>query len=373
MIQENWGGTYTGGTKAFSGNTINAVFTVNLPNGTRSSRTNTIHPLRSKELGVSYDGFDFTYMYMPTNSSLATDYGYYSGNPGNVWLAMLDPVDTLLTPSSVSGGSANHYQSLFNKYDYQYSPVGDPGYLAGRYDVTNSTDGLFQDMTNGSTKSFYCKAHGNHYMMASSGAAPSTWISTIDMHFLLGNSFNTPHGTNDGISLKYPYRFVFLDGCSTESKTWQQAFGILPISYAANAARQRVGPQAFVGWGTINVAWIASTSTNAAGYIGSINEVTAFARNLSDDFFLQWMRGSSLASCIYSASNPTDGSAPFPVPQWAHKSFIMAGDDFYGAYHYDFPNLTQTSPIYVVGHSGLKRYLYDPTQDNVYHDPADHH
>jgi hypothetical protein len=84
------------------------------------------------------------------------------------------------------------------------------------------------------------------------------------------------------------------------------------------------------------------------------------------------VRGSSLAACINNASNPGDGSAPFPVQQWAHKGFSMIGNDFLGPYHYDFPYLKMTSAIYVVGHSGLTRYSVESDQDNLYHDPADH-
>jgi hypothetical protein len=35
-------------------------------------------------------------------------------------------------------------------------------------------------------------------------------------------------------------------------------------------------------------------------------------------------------------------------------------------------NLPDTSPIYVVGHSGLTRYSFVAGQDNLYHDPSDH-
>lgn len=85
-----------------------------------------------------------------------------------------------------------------------------------------------------------------------------------------------------------------------------------------------------------------------------------------------WVRGTPLATCINNASNPGDGSAPFPVPQWAHKGFFISGNDFLGPYRYWFTNLPWISPIYVVGHSGLTRHGVDGSQDAFYHNPSDH-
>jgi hypothetical protein len=284
MIQEEWDGTCDGSGTAFSGDTVSAAFNAAFPDGTSDSRTNVMHPLASTEQGINFDGFDFTYMYMPQDSSLARDYDDYRGYPGYIWLAMLSPVDTLLSPQTDSGGSNDHYDSSFNLYDAEYWPeqVGDPGYLLNRYQITNCIDGLFHDMTNGSTKSFYCKAHGNNYQLSAYGQNTAAWIMATDLYFLLGNRWGTPHGTNSGIRIQYPYRFVFLDGCSTESVVWQHAFGIMPLS-----ARSRLGPQAFVGWATTNVAWLAgSYNTNGTcNYDVSINYATAFSRNLANDFY----------------------------------------------------------------------------------------
>jgi hypothetical protein len=113
------------------------------------------------------------------------------------------------------------------------------------------------------------------------------------------------------LNTKNPYRFVFLDGCSTASKKdWRRAFGIYPLDAPSQAARNHVGPQAYVGWANTNTGWFnfSNDSDNA------INVSTAYAQTLAD-FYENWMNKIPLKKCIDAASVPAENRAPFPVPQ----------------------------------------------------------
>jgi hypothetical protein len=396
MIQENWDATYNDNVTKFTGDTLTAVFNVTLPDQTSSmrtkisaassdqtssTRTKTLTKLVATEQGTTgkAQNFDFIYMYTPPNNLLAFDFGDYYGNPGNVWLGMLDPVDTLLTPQTVSGGSPNNYDSTFNTYDSEDFPgeIGDPGYCDSRYEITNSTVGLYPNLANGATRNFYCHAHGNHTRMASytpdARTAPAAYIDCLEVGNALSNHWYALNVSSGGLHQLNPYRFVFLDGCSTESVPWQRAFGIMPY-WAGTAARTYgLGPQAFVGWATTNSDWLggAYTTNGTLIYDDSVDSAWSYARTLGNNFYYQWIRGVPLASCIYNASNPTDGSCPLTVPQYQNQTVTLSGIGPWGSYNHT-SKITYTSQIYVVGHSGLTRYRYDASQDNIYHDPNDH-
>ncbi len=379
MIQDNWNLIESDGATVFSGSTMTATFNVTFPDNSSGKNTKTLNKVVTTELIGDHDGFDFAYMYMPTTGDLGLDYGDFFGDPGYIWLAMLDPVDNLLTPQEVWGGSPFYFNSSFDTCDSENFPgqPGDPGYCAGRYDITNSINGLYGSMADGTTKNFYCKAHGNAVRLASyvpsATNTPSCYIDANEVANLLGNHYYPRNGKNGGLRVTNPYRFVFLDGCSTESVTWRRAFGIMPIWAASQSAIYNLGPQAFVAWETTNTCWPGGAyTTNGLDYNESINWATAYARNLANDFYYNWLTGGTVASCISTASYPQDGSAPLPVPYYKNHGFTLSGNDFLGPYTYARKNMTWTSQIYVVGHSGLKRTSYDPTQDNYYHDPADH-
>jgi hypothetical protein len=127
-------------------------------------------------------------MYTPPDSSLINDFGSPNGNPGNIWNAMLYPVDTLLDPSLSSN---SNYWSSFNEYDGEWWPdnsPGFPGYLPNRaaiigpgrlYDSMGSVLGII------ATKNFYCYAHGTPGGLMDTSAA--TYIWSREVAALLGN------------------------------------------------------------------------------------------------------------------------------------------------------------------------------------------
>ncbi len=278
MIQEDWDLTYQDGVTLFSGDTADAVFHVTLLDP--ASGMDTKHLVRVTN-GMTEAGpnFDFTYFYTLTNSSMTAPFA----QNGDVWCGMLNAVDVLTMPDN----GYDVYQSYFNHYycfdDCIFLP--DPGYLTSMSVITNS---LFPDMANGLTKQFYCSGHGTHGSMASDFYYDAHFLSE-DIDNLLHNNFDPP----TVISTPNPYRFVFLDGCATAAdEKWSHTFGIYPFSQTSLASRNKVGPQAFVGWWRAHEGWITTPNVDIA---------VAYTQTLSD-FYYDWMNGATVAECIAGGS-----------------------------------------------------------------------
>jgi hypothetical protein len=80
------------------------------------------------------------------------------------------------------------------------------------------------------------------------------------------------------------------------------------------------------------------------------------------------MHNFTLTRCIANASAPNiPNAAPFPVPQNG-KDYHFKGtatiNGFPSNYDFVYTN-TESSQIYVIGHSGLTRYSFTPSDDNV--------
>lgn len=108
---------------------------------------------------------------------------------------------------------------------------------------------------------------------------------------------------------------------------------------------------------------------------------TAYSRTLSA-FYQRFLNNVPLGLCIANECLQTAGSAPFTTtgasqplstPNYLGQTITIQGTPGYpgGGSDYDL-RIDYASPIWVVGHSGLRRYDYDQTQDGYYHCPADH-
>jgi hypothetical protein len=347
MIAENWNLTYSDGVTLFTNDTVDAVFNVTLSDPASGTSTKVLHKLVTNEQG---NGFDFAYFYTPTNGSLAGAWGDFSGNYGEVWEGMQAVVDTLLTPQEAGGGSPYNYGSSFDNYTGEGNNThgnglseGWPGYVSSRSVVTNS-GGLYSSMADGTTKNFYGYGHGtvgnsgSGKYLASYNYSGNAYISSAEVANLLGNQFHNV----GGLWTKNPYRFVFMDGCATmDTKDWRRTFGIFPLDAPNQAARNKVGPQAFVGW-----------AKEHAGNYSTADLAEAYTETL-DGFYDDWMSQAPLAECIQSASDPHFYNCPLPVPGNEIVKDIN-GNRFHG----------ETSPIYVSGHSGLTRNGVNTTWDN---------
>jgi len=356
MIQENWGLTNAVGA-TFSGDSVDAVFNVTFPDLTSGKNTKTLNkaPDSLTEWGPN---FDVLYMYMPTNNSLAFDFG---DQDGDIWNGMLDVVDVLTMPA----GDYSVYNSYFDNYYCYYCAPGqepNPGYITSMSTVTNN---LFPDMTNGVTKNLYCKAHGSGTSIGN--YAGDVQIKSDVVANLLGNIYSPKKGLGGGLKTKNPYRFVFLDGCSTAStKNWRRAFGIFPLDAPNQAARNNVGPQAYVGWQKEHTGWM----DGGTGNLDRDDDLaTAYTQTLNN-FYSDWMHKVPLAQCIANASVSTPNACPLPAVPPGNKAITISGTDVYGSpYSYNFTNVV-TSKIFVVGHSGLRVDRLDSSQDNKYVAPV---
>ena len=351
MIQEEWDLTAADGSH-YPGSSINAAYIVTPPGGNGNAPTNKPTKTLTRAAGSLSEwgpNFDVAYMYEPTNSALAAAYG----QNGEIWNGMLGVVDTLLSPVTVSGGNAGHYDSLFDRYSSRDFPgqPGIPGYVTSRAQVTNS---LLPDMTNGLTKQIYISGHGTNGWMGNGSG--DVYLSAQEVGQALNNHYSMKKLTSHN-----PYRFVFLDGCATASgKDWRRAFGIYPLDAQNQASHNKTGPQAYVGWAAIHDGWL----NNTAGSSSEITMAQAYSQTLNN-FYSDWMHGKTLKQCIDNATVASSGTAPLLVPK--NKNVTIWGN----GYRWSFTNL-DVSKIYIVGFPGLRvsGVDFNLNQDKTYAAPV---
>lgn len=372
IINESWAGTNPDGSQ-FTGNTVQVVYDVPPANPT----TVTLERLTSSaELG-NHDGFEFAYFYTPQWSDLKWMFGAPNGNEGPLWQGMKLAVNTLLAPPMWAFGSPNYYVSGFNYYDFQGgNPHGNgsiwgyPGYLSSQTDINS----MIADMqsTYGHVKNIYIDGHGSAGWMASSHVPP--WLG-IRVDLVAGAIGNGNFYNNGGLGAPgNPYRFVFLDGCETAKQDyWAKAFGILPLPSDAAGSSSGPGPQAFVGWVGTTTAWEGGVRYSILGLPGAYNiersvcQAWSYSQTLAD-FYANWQSGNyTLAQCIEIGAK-ADQKDQVPLSMGEKRAFRCKSTQ--GPYPYqsfDFPSkVAFPTPIRVIGHSGLKRYLYDPNFDGIY-------
>ena len=356
MIQEDWDLVCEGEANVFAGSAFDAVFNVTLLDSATGApaasgkATKRMTKIVATEQG---NGFNVVYMYTPTNRALEREF-----SSGVVWWGMQGVVDILMHPNMAW---FDRYESYFNEFS---APFGYPGYVTSRETITNY---LYPTMATDLTKNFYCYAHGTSNAMANATGDVYMWASEVAN--LLGNHHVTPDPQKPGqggLRVTYPYRFVFLDGCSTASANiWRRAFGIMPIWAPEQSARFQLGPQAFVGWATEKTGWMS-------GWY-SINGVLDFEKSKSTAdaytatlqwFFYDWMSGATLAQCIRNASNTNLAPCPLPVPEV--KTFAI--EPPFTSISFTVTN-QYPSKIYVVGRSGLTRYGHRAEHDRNYEPP----
>ena len=96
-------------------------------------------------------------------------------------------------------------------------------------------------------------------------------ISKQTLQFLLRNAPIPLNGTN-----RQPYRFVFMDGCSTAKDNLCTYFGIPQATiYSSNLVQKGLSPRAFVGW----------KDAKLIGVIGSLNQTH---KQYVERFFELW-------------------------------------------------------------------------------------
>ena len=210
-------------------------------------------------------------------------------------------------------------------------------------------------MSDGLTKNFYCYAHGTANSLQN--YAGDVKITAGEVAALLGNQGLVPGATIPS----NPYRFVFLDGCSTASdEQWRHAFGIMSLGPVDSAARSMLGPQAFVGWSTLKSAWLDGF-TNATGNLDlNMSQAVQSAYTATLQFFFsEWMNGKPLVTCITEASNP--GVVQCPLPTYRTTTFTIRAP--FTSSSFDVYN-KYAAHIGIYGHPGLTRNGLDSTVDD---------
>ena len=328
MISEEWGLTNDNGS-FYTGESLEAAYTVtpaNSPANTPTVQAKRILTRATNSLSEWGPNIDVAYFYTPTNSALASEYA----KDGAIWNGMQSVVNVLIQEQN----AYDVYKSYFNRYPPD-SRGEYPGYITSRSTVVSN---LLTDMANGETKNFYCYGHGGSNFMGND--AGTAFLLSSDVSQKLNNYY-----APSGLIAHNPYRFVFLDGCSTISaKDWRRAFGIYPVGVTNKLIRSKVGPQAYVGWLTPHSGRFNFTDDS----VDSVNVAKAGAQSLAN-FYSDWMRGKTLKECLDNASVPSFGKIPFPVP--TTQTYVLHGP----GYNYVItPTNRSLSKICISGFPGLK-------------------
>ena len=291
-------------------------------------------------------------MYTPRDGTLASA---FSDPLGPVWVGMQGVVDTLTQPAW-PWPPPGPYDSSFDQFSWSGLLWGYPGYLGSMATIAVS---LAPSLSDGLTKNFYCYAHGTANSLQN--YAGDVQITAGGVAALLGNQ-GSP-GFPFAVNPSYPYRFVFLDGCSTASDNqWRHAFGIMPIGPDGQAARPKLGPQAFVGWSTLKSAWLDGF-TNATGNLDlNMSQAVQSAYTVTLQlFYSDWMNGEALLTCIRHATDTNRVPCALPIPK---VDLITIGSPFAS------PSFTVTNKytayIYIFGHPDLTRGGLDSEADKVH-------
>ena len=220
-----------------------------------------------------------------------------------------------------------------------------PGYIAKRVRTTNDSatlptviDTLLPSITNMATKQIFILGHGTNGWIGNHDN--SAYLRASDVSQALKNTYSK---TN--LEAQNPYRFVFIDGCSTASgPEWRRAFGIYPIDVdnQGQAKRNKTGLQAYVGWEKA-----VSLGMNRADYTTLDVKITEAGIKTLQTFYVNWMGGFSVKNCIDIASQRgVPNQLPFPVPGNESVTILIEGQP----YTHKFT----TSKIYIVGYPGLR-------------------
>jgi hypothetical protein len=325
-------------TNVYTGNKVDAVFNVtllDLGSATQTQRLNL----------WSYPGdgnFDVAYAYDCFTGFLNVD--------GAFWNQMQGVVDVLTDPIF----ALDVYYSNFDVFWYNF--YGYPGYILDQKTATN----LVNDLANPATENFYFYGHG--YYTDGSGitdglldAAGIDGLNVAIHSKWVADALTNHVDVKGNINFKHPYRFVFLDTCSSAKYAdWQHAFGIVDGPPGPGPWTDPDPPRAFLGWEGdkygMNGVWADDTYCNDYGTTINL-------------FYDMWMSGATLDECIracsvnyvasnYNVANPSGLRMPFPVPGNEH---CLLSD----GRHYD---RTGGCPhLKLVGYRGLTRSGYDPS------------
>jgi hypothetical protein len=158
--------------------------------------------------------------------------------------------------------------------------------------------------------------------------------------------------------MQHPYRFVFLDACTTGlTRDWQHAFGIVDGPPGPGPYTDPDPPRAFLGWEGLKDGPYGPPEEDPANMETVINDYGTTI----NIFYDMWMSGATLDQCIKACSvnylnndnsvNSLGQHFPLPVP--ANKRIKLSDGSLFILRHN--PHLK------LVGYQGLTRKGYDPS------------
>jgi hypothetical protein len=213
---------------------------------------------------------------------------------------------------------------------------------------------LGPSLSDGLTKNFYCYAHGSPDTLCN--AAGDVKITAGGVAALLGNRTGFP----GAVIPSNPYRFVFLDACSTaRDNQWRHAFGIMSLGPADSAARSILGAQAFVGWSDEKSDWMGGSEVPGDWTVNQSMALQSAYTATLQIFFSDWMNGTPLSLCIRHATDPSHVPCPLPIP--AVSTFTIGPPYISDRFTVQNRRGRYGAQIWIYGHPGLTRSGLDST------------
>jgi len=343
-IETSWDLTYDDGTTLYTGDSVNAIFNITLPDQrSYSQKLNLTKIIDLNDLYLPVDG-NFTVAYTTDHSADEEDLH------DCIQLAV---VDQLLGVCNAIVCYDHFYDSTFNTWSDFGAFPGNPGHLATQAD----SDALMYNLANENlfqapTKNFYFFGHASINNLGTMEGDDSVHFYAWELAARLGNT-SFAYGKRAGKwRTGQAYRLVFLDGCCTAmDPEWAHSFGVYDRITSQQLANCPKKVQAYVGW----------TGMKKAPGRGFKFDMA----NCYIVFWAAWQSGLPLDRCIWYASQD---HPPAPV------DFIDLSDYNFGPkYQYwSVPAMKRRGMTYqlgsprirIYGYAGITRTGYQPGYDD---------
>jgi hypothetical protein len=214
-----------------------------------------------------------------------------------------DPNTALKQSLMILGGSGGEYGGIIQTLDaYGLSGNLSPGNVAQstafEMSDTSSRSNLLSYLATSRYRNFYFFGHGNASVIGGFGGANSS-ITANAVAFALAN---VPLHYSILHAAEHPYRFVFLDGCSTGSGIFSESFAVPAQSVNNNFfATAGVESRAFLGFKSTQYFNTALWSNYAL--------IMGF-------FYEDWLSGNDLQTCVNNAVNDTHQTGMSMSSSW---------------------------------------------------------
>jgi hypothetical protein len=165
-------------------------------------------------------------------------------------------------------------------------------------DVPNDFNVLLNDLKVPNVRDLYYRGHSNGDAIGYSEGSPNNGIKARTLRLALRN-FDTPSSTKwDGrrlLTMRKPFRFVFIDGCLSVKGDLVGAFGIVEDNDHTRLGKKR---RAFLGWTTTTQNSIMNTTQ----------------ANWSGEFWKQWVDVNNDDYDVWLQNAITQATAVRPIP-----------------------------------------------------------